>query len=342
MTINIKEETNSASINLFLENIIQRIDYMRNQDLDISGITSGYPLLDKVTYGWQPSDLIVIAGRPSVGKTAFAINLILNTALNFTKPTAVGFFSLEMDCTKIMQRFLSATSEITFEKISRGKLEDHEMKQLYKKGIEILSNAPIMIDDSALNIQELKAKCRKLKEDSNVGLIVIDYLQLMFGLDQNNINREQDISLITRELKALAKELRIPIIALSQLSREVEKRREGNRMPQLSDLRDSGAIEQDADMVIFLYNPEYYDINQNEMGQSNHGETHIKIAKNRNGSLDTIKLKFLKHIQKFDEDNSSDSSFGNSFSPKFNDDEAKLYIQKGTKVYADEDDNTPF
>src|SRR5207247_467277 len=193
------------------------------------------------------------------------------------------------------------------EKISRGRLEDHEMKQLYKKGIDRLAKAPIFIDDTpALNIFELRAKCRRLKNKHNIGFIIIDYLQLMSGGGENKGNREQEISQISRALKGLAKELQVPIIALSQLSRAVESRKEGEKIPQLSDLRESGAIEQDADMVMFLYRPEYYGITANEMGENNRGETHVRIAKHRNGSLETIKLRALLHIQKFVEDDGGD------------------------------------
>jgi replicative DNA helicase len=305
---------NFDDINTVLVKTIQRIEDMRNRDEDITGVASGFPSLDRLTYGWQPTDLIVLAARPSVGKTAFALNLARSAALHPTKPTAVAFFSLEMSAGQLVQRILSAESEIWLEKISRGKLEEHEMKQLYKRGIERLSNAPIFIDDTAaLNIFELRAKCRRLKNKHNVGLIIIDYLQLMSGAgDNKNGNREQEISRISRDLKGLAKELQVPIIALSQLSREVEKRKEGAKIPQLSDLRESGAIEQDADMVMFLYRPEYYDITANEMGESNKGETYVKIAKHRNGSLDTIKLKALLHIQKFIEDDSGSGDFGAS------------------------------
>src|SRR5665647_1438059 len=287
-----------ASIDTVLVKTIQRIEDLRTRQDEITGVPSGFETLDRITYGWQASDLIVLAARPSVGKTAFALNLARNAALHPTKPTAVGFFSLEMSAAQLVQRILSAESEIWLEKISRGRLEEHEMKQLYKKGIERLASAPIHIDDTAaLNIFELRAKCRRLKNKHNVGLIIIDYLQLMSGTGENrNSNREQEISRISRDLKGLAKELQIPIIALSQLSREVEKRKEGNKMPQLSDLRESGAIEQDADMVIFLYRPEYHDITTNEMGESNKGETDIRIAKHRNGQLDTIKLKALLHL----------------------------------------------
>ena len=339
-------------INTVLVKTIQRIEDMRNKDEDITGVPSGFPSLDKLTYGWQQTDLIVLAARPSVGKTAFALNLARSAALHPTKPTPVVFFSLEMSSSQLVQRILSAESEIWLEKITRGKLEEHEMKQLYKRGIERLSNAPIYIDDTAaLNIFELRAKCRRLKNKHDIGLIIIDYLQLMSGGgDNKNGNREQEISKISRDLKGLAKELKVPIIALSQLSREVEKRKEGAKIPQLSDLRESGAIEQDADMVMFLYRPEYYDITANEMGESNKGETYVKIAKHRNGSLDTIKLKALLHIQKFIEDVEVGSDYGGgapggnfkSFKSE-EDGGAKLYIQKGSKMNDSAyDEDTPF
>src|SRR3984885_5099139 len=301
---------NFDSIDTVLVKTIQRIEDLRNKNEDVTGVPTGFPSLDHVTYGWQPTDLIVLAARPSVGKTAFALNLARHSALHPTKATPVVFFSLEMSAGQLVQRILSAESEIWLEKIARGRLQEHEMKQLYAKGIQRLAQAPIFIDDSAaLNIFELRAKCRRLKNKHNVGLIIIDYLQLMSGTGENrNTNREQEISRISRDLKGLAKELNIPIIALSQLSREVEKRKEGNKMPQLSDLRESGAIEQDADMVMFLYRPEYYDITSNELGESNKGETHVRIAKHRNGQLDTIKLKALLHIQKFIEDDGDDFS----------------------------------
>lgn len=344
---------NYDSIDSVLVKTIQRIEDLRHKNEDISGVPSGFASLDKVTYGWQPTDLIILAARPAVGKTAFALNLARSAALSGNKPTPVAFFSLEMSAGQLVQRILSAESEIHLEKISRGKLEEYEMKQLYQKGINKLSSAPIFIDDTAaLNIFELRAKCRRLKNKHNLGLIIIDYLQLMSGTGENkNGNREQEISRISRDLKGLAKELQVPIIALSQLSRAVESRKDGNKMPQLSDLRESGAIEQDADMVMFLYRPEYYDITQNEVGESNKGETHVRIAKHRNGSLETIKLRALLHIQKFIEDD-----FGDGFGPGLpsggnwkpvpgedNGDGAKLYIQKGSKMNGGEfDDEAPF
>ena len=345
---------NFDDINTVLVKTINRIEDLRTKDEDITGVASGFKTLDRVTNGWQSTDLIVLAARPSVGKTAFALNLARHAALHPTKPTPVGFFSLEMSAGQLVQRILSAESEITLEKISRGKLEDYEMKQLYTKGIDKLSKAPIFIDDSAaLNIFELRAKCRRLVNKHHVGLIIIDYLQLMSGSNDRNGNREQEISRISRDLKGLAKELQVPIIALSQLSRAVETRKE-SKMPQLSDLRESGAIEQDADMVMFLYRPEYYEITANEFGESNKGETHVRIAKHRNGSLETIKLRALLHIQKFiEEDNTNlpgiPPTAGNwkPLNTSGGDDGAKLFIQRGSKMNTEtfdnpDDDEPPF
>ena len=342
---------NYETIDSVLVKTIQRIEDLRHKNEDITGVPSGFKTLDRLTYGWQPTDLIILAARPSVGKTALALNLARNAALHPTKPTPVAVFSLEMSAGQLVQRILSAESEIWLEKIARGKMEEHEMKQLYARGIQRLAQAPIFIDDTpALNIFELRAKCRRLKNASNIGLIIIDYLQLMSGTGENrNGNREQEISNISRNLKGLAKELQVPIIALSQLSREVEKRKDGNKMPQLSDLRESGAIEQDADMVCFMYRPEYYDVTQNEMGESNRGETHIRIAKHRNGSLDTVKLKALLHIQKFiDDDGGGDFGMpnlpqGGSWKPVSDVDGPKLYIQTGSKMNQfDDDEDAPF
>lgn len=343
---------NFDSIDSVLVKTVQRIEDMRHRTGEITGVPSGFPTLDKVTYGWQPSDLVILAARPAVGKTAFALNLARNAALHPTKPTGVALFSLEMSSAQLVQRILSAESEIWLEKISRGRLEEHEMKQLYTKGIQRLAQAPIYIDDTAaLNIFELRAKCRRLKNKHDIGIIIIDYLQLMSGGGGKNVNREQEISQISRNLKTLAKELHVPIIALSQLSRAVETRKEGNKMPQLSDLRESGAIEQDADMVMFIYRPEYYDITQNEMGESNKGETHVRIAKHRNGSLETIKLRAQLHIQKFVEFEEDDFGGigGGNWKPIPSGDQdaggAKLYIQAGSKMndmpFGDDED-APF
>lgn len=348
---------NFDSISSVLGLTMERIEDMRKRKEDITGVYTGFPKLDAITYGWQPTDLIILAARPSVGKTAMALNLARSAAMHPIRKTAVGFFSLEMSSAQLVQRILSAESEIPLQKISRGKLEDYEMQQLYKKGVERLQNAPIFIDDTAaLNIFELRAKCRRLKTKHDVGLIIIDYLQLMSGSADRNSNREQEISRISRDLKSLAKELQVPIIALSQLSREVEKRKEGNKVPVLSDLRESGAIEQDADMVMFLYRPEYHELNQSENGETLKGFTQIKIAKHRNGSLDTLNLQAHLEIQKFvetdyDPERSRESiayqqpkqstDGGGSWKSVYND---QNFIHKGSRMNNDdfEDSGSPF
>ena len=333
---------NYEDIGNALAKAINRIDELRNRKDDISGVPSGFKSLDHVTYGWQPTDLIILAARPSVGKTAFALNLARNAALHPTRSVPVGVFSLEMSASQLVQRILAAESEISMEKIARGKLEEYEYQQLLTKGIKRLETAPIFIDDTAaLNIFEFRAKARRLVHKHNVGLILIDYLQLMSGNNDRNSNREQEISNISRNLKALAKELNIPIIALSQLNRAVETRKE-SKIPVLADLRESGAIEQDADMVMFIYRPEAHEILHNEQGESTRGETYIKIAKHRNGALDMIKLRSRLDIQKFEDDNNNDfPAGGGSWKPvgpspipknTGGDDNARLYIEKGSKM----------
>ncbi len=340
-----------SSIDTILVNTIKRIEDLRQRNEDVTGVPSGFAGLDRVTYGWQNTDLIILAARPAVGKTAFALNLARNAAMHASKPTPVALFSLEMSAGQLVQRILSAESEIWLEKIARGKMEEYEMKQLYARGIQRLSQAPLFIDDTpALNIFELRAKSRRLKNKHNIGLIIIDYLQLMSGTGENrNANREQEISNISRNLKSLAKELNVPIIALSQLSRAVEQRgaKEGSRIPQLSDLRESGAIEQDADMVMFLYRPEYYDINSSAEGENIRGLTEVKIAKHRNGSLETVKLKALLHIQKFtnwDEDPYSGIGLpaGGWRPVEDGGGGEKLFIQTSSKMNDIKEDEEPF
>ncbi len=347
---------NYEDIGNALAKAINRIDELRTKKEDISGVPSGFANLDRITYGWQPTDLIILAARPSVGKTALALNLARNAALHPLKKTPVGIFSLEMSASQLVQRILSAESEIALEKIARGKLEDYEYQQLHTKGIKRLEQAPIFIDDTAaLNIFEFRAKARRLVNKHKVGLIIIDYLQLMSGTGDRGANREQEISNISRNLKALAKELNIPIIALSQLSRAVETRKE-SKMPQLSDLRESGAIEQDADMVMFIYRPEYYENFSNENGESTRGETHVKIAKHRNGALENIKLRAMLHIQKFEEwdgDSGPALHSGGNWIPvppqpqPGGDNSARLFIQKGSRMNEDafgddSEDQDPF
>lgn len=290
-----------TDINTGLVEATQRIEARRQSKSHITGVPSGYFQLDRLTHGWQPTDLIILAARPSVGKTAFAGNLARNAALHEDKPVTVAFFSLEMSTGQLIERMMAAESEIFLEKIATGQLEDWEMENLYRSGIQRLAGTKIFFDDTpALNISQLRTRCRKLKRKHGVGLIIIDYLQLMSGTgDKRNGNREQEISTISRGLKALAKELKVPVIALSQLSRELEKRKGEAFIPKLSDLRESGAIEQDSDVVMFLYRPEYHDIQSTEMGESNSGETHLRIAKHRSGKLDMVKFTAKLAIQKF-------------------------------------------
>ncbi len=277
---------------------IKEVEVAAKQDTGVTGVPSGFTDLDRVTAGWQKSDLIILAARPGMGKTAFVLGLARNAAVGFNKP--VAFFSLEMSSIQLVNRLISSETEINTEKLRKGQLLDHEWQQLNKK-VTPLTNAPIYIDDSpALSVFELRAKCRRLKAEKKIELIIIDYLQLMVGGNDNNKNgnREQEISHISRSLKSIAKELEVPIIALSQLSRAAETRGQGKR-PQLSDLRESGAIEQDADMVMFIYRPEYYGLTETEEHEPTNNLAEIIVAKNRNGALKTVNLKFLGHLTKF-------------------------------------------
>lgn len=302
---------NFKSLTDVLVETVKEIEAAKNNKSDVTGVPSGFAELDRATAGWQRNALIIVAARPAVGKTAFTLNLAMNAAMNAEHPFPVAFFSLEMGAGELVKRMLSAVTEVSMDAITKGRMEEHEFVQLTQR-MHKLANMPIYLDDqAALNIFELRAKARRLKQRHNIQMIVIDYLQLMSAGNSGPGNREQEISKISRDLKALAKELEIPIIALSQLNRAVESRKE-SKVPQLSDLRESGAIEQDADMVMFLYRPEYYGIENNEMGEPIEGETHIHIAKNRSGSTATIKLQFIKEYQKFVD--LPDTSFG-SFKP---------------------------
>jgi replicative DNA helicase len=267
---------------------------------DVTGVPSDFRALDRVTYGWQPTDLIIIAARPSVGKSAFALNLALNAAFHPEKPTKTAVFTLEMSNGQVTQRCMAAKCEVKLDSIKRGRIDPWELAELRNRWSDAFVNDKIYFDDTpGLTILELRAKARRLVHKHGVRLIIIDYLQLMSGGgDGKNGNREQEISKISRQLKALAKELNVPIIALSQLSRDVEKR--GSKEPMLSDLRESGAIEQDADVVGFLYRDDYQK-EAHQVDESERGRTFLKIAKNRNGSLETITLKAELHIQKFRE-----------------------------------------
>ncbi len=276
---------------------LKQLEELSQKKSGLTGVPTGFTDLDRLTSGWQPSDLIILAARPGMGKTAFTLALARNAAVDFDKPVAV--FSLEMSNVQLVQRLISMEAEISGSKLRSGQLEDYEWQQL-QSAIEKMSEVPIYIDDTpGINIFELRAKCRRMKMQHDIQMIVIDYLQLMSGgPDSGKGNREQEISMISRSLKGLAKELSVPVIALSQLSRAVETRG-GNKRPMLSDLRESGAIEQDADIVSFIYRPEYYSILEDEEGNSLKGVGEIIIAKHRNGALDTVKLKFIDHFAKF-------------------------------------------
>ena len=275
---------------------IETIENAKNQDGHITGVPSGFSEVDRVTAGWQKSDLVIMAARPGMGKTAFVLSMARNVAVQFSRPTAI--FSLEMTGVQLVTRLIASETEIPAEKLRRGQLDESEWKKLNERIAE-LTNAPLYIDDTpALNIFELRAKCRRLKAKHNIELVVVDYLQLMSGSGDNKGNREQEISNISRSMKSLAKELSVPIIALSQLSRAVETRG-GDKRPILSDLRESGAIEQDADMVMFIYRPEYYQILVDNDGNSTEKMAELIIAKHRNGALENIKLTFTKELAKF-------------------------------------------
>ena len=276
---------------------IKQLEEKKNQKDGLTGVPTGFTALDRVTSGWQPSDLVIIAARPGMGKTAFVVSAMRNAAVEFKRPVAI--FSLEMSSLQLVNRLISAEAELDSDKIKKGTLADHEWQQLNHK-ITDLSAAPIYIDDTpALSIRELRTKCRRLRSQKDVQLIIVDYLQLMSGnTDGRGGNREQEIASISRALKGIAKELNVPVLALSQLSRSVETRG-GEKRPQLSDLRESGSIEQDADMVIFLYRPEYYGLDQDAEGNSTQGVGEVIIAKHRNGSLETVQLKFIGRFTKF-------------------------------------------
>lgn len=287
---------------------IQELQVLKDHKDGLTGVPSGFTALDRITSGWQRSDLVIIAARPGMGKTAFVVSALRNAAVDFNMPVAI--FSLEMASIQLVNRMISAEAELDSEKIKKGNLADHEWAQLVHKTSR-LSSAPIYIDDTpALSILELRAKCRRLKAEHNIQLVVIDYLQLMRG-DQGG-NREQEIASISRALKGIAKELNVPVLALSQLSRGVETRG-GDKRPQLSDLRESGSIEQDADIVMFLYRPEYYKITVDEDGMPTQGVGEVIVAKHRNGGTGTAKLKFIGKFTKF-ADLDEPSSFDNPFS----------------------------
>lgn len=290
---------NSSSQNMqqLVHNAIGELELIQASDATTSGLQSGFEELDRCINGFQPGTLIILAARPAMGKTAFAVSMARNIAVMFNQPIAI--FSLEMTAMELTMRLISSESEIEGEKLKRGDQMTTQQINIIKEKTQALSQAPIFIDDNpGLSVFDLRAKCRRLKQAHDIKMVFIDYLQLMSGGEsRNNGNREQEISFISRQLKALSKELGIPILALSQLSRAVETRG-GSKEPVLSDLRESGAIEQDADIVMFIYRPEYYGITEDDKG-STQGVAYINIAKNRAGSTAKARLGFKHQFVKF-------------------------------------------
>ena len=295
-------------INSVLDKTVSLIEEWRLSDGTLTGITSGFPEIDKATRGWQPGDLIYIGARPSVGKTAMALNLIRNAALNGIKPCAVAVWSLEMNAEYLALRMMAAESEIYLHRIQTGRLDEFQMEELIKKGVDKLRKAKIWFDDNSMvNLRILRSKARKLKKKNGLGLIVIDYLQLMSSED-NKGNREQEVSKISRGLKNLAKELQIPIIALSQISREADKGISWDVGPKISSMRESGGIEQDADLILLMWGP----TEQEEKQDPNlSGKRRVKIAKARNGMLLTVDLDFKNEIQLFQSIQNTENCNGN-------------------------------
>jgi replicative DNA helicase len=293
---NIKNE--AMQINPIIKESMELLQKAATQKEGLSGLRSGFSALDKITSGWQNSDLVIIAARPAMGKTAFVLSMAKNMAVNFDIPVAL--FSLEMSNVQLVNRLIVNVCEIPGEKIKNGQLAPFEWEQLDYK-IKDLYDSKIYVDDTpSLSIFELRTKARRLVREHGVKCVFIDYLQLMNASGMNFGSREQEVSTISRSLKGLAKELNIPIIALSQLNRGVESRQgiEGKR-PQLADLRESGAIEQDADMVCFIHRPEYYKIFEDESGRSLIGLAEIIVAKHRNGATGDVHLRFKSEFAKF-------------------------------------------
>lgn len=297
---NIKRDTQHiASV---VDEVMHNIEEAGKREDGFSGVPSGFNELDQMTQGWQKSDLVIVAARPAMGKTAFVLSMARNMAVEHERP--VAFFSLEMSADQLVTRLIMSESGLSGNKLRSGKLDNTEM-EILSRGIQPLIKAPIYIDDTpSLGIFEFRSKVRRLYVTHHIQCVVIDYLQLMTGPPETRGFREQEVSAISRSLKAIAKELNIPIIALSQLNRSVESRG-GSKRPQMSDLRESGAIEQDADIITFIHRPEYYGIMQDEQGDDLRGIAEIIVAKHRNGAIGDVRLRFRAEQAKFE--NMSDS-----------------------------------
>jgi len=272
-----------------LIDVYDNIEQLHNAKSDVTGIPTGYRDLDRMTSGFQRNDLIIIAARPSMGKTAFALNIAQNVAINTDENVAI--FSLEMGADQLVQRMLCAEGNIDSQRLRTGKLEHEDWGKL-TMAMGSLSHAGVYIDDSpGIRVSDIRSKCRRLKQENGLGMIIIDYLQLIQGNANSQDNRQQEVSEISRSLKGLARELEVPLIALSQLSRGVESRQD--KRPMMSDLRESGSIEQDADIVGFLYRDDYYE------SEAENTNIEIILAKQRNGPTGTVELAFVKEYNKF-------------------------------------------
>ncbi len=293
-----------------LRRTMEAIEEASKSDDAFSGVPSGFVGIDRITLGWQPSDLVIVAARPSMGKTAFTLSMARNMALDHQIP--VAFFSLEMSATQLMMRLIVAESQLDTKNVKTGRLTPEQWRHL-EESIKPFQTAPLFIDDTpALSVFEFRSKARRLKTQHDIKLIVIDYLQLMTGSQDVRGNREQEVAGISRTLKAIAKELNIPIIALSQLNRASELRG-GSKKPQLSDLRESGAIEQDADIVAFIHRPEYFGMKVDEDNiPLPPGLAEFIIAKHRNGATETVRLKFRKEQARFLDFDDDEMSFTDS------------------------------
>lgn len=292
-------------MSVLVSKAIEQVEEAAKKEGGITGVPTGFHDLDKMTNGWQGSELLIVAARPAMGKTSFVLSMTRNMAVDYGKP--VAFFSLEMASVQLVNRLIASETGLDGKKLKSGNLNDADWAHLHSS-VAKLSEAPIYIDDTpALSVFELRAKCRRLKAQHNIGIVIIDYLQLMTAGGAAKGNREQEISMISRSLKSLAKELEIPVIALSQLSRAVETRG-GTKRPMLSDLRESGAIEQDADMVMFLYRPKYYGVEAlEEIENASDDLTELIVAKHRSGATGTVNLRFIDSLAKFT--NYDDSEF---------------------------------
>ena len=338
---NVKKDV--TQIDPVIGQAIEQIQAAANRESGLSGLESGYHDLDKLTSGWQNSDLIIIAARPAMGKTAFVLSMAKNMAVEYNTPVAI--FSLEMSNLQLVNRLISNTCELEGEKIKSGRLSQIEWDQLMSR-IKHLNGAPLYIDDTpSLSIFELRTKARRLVREHQVKFIIIDYLQLMNASGMKFGSREQEVSMISRSLKQLAKELNIPIVALSQLNRAVESRTDGKR-PQLSDLRESGAIEQDADIVCFIHRPEYYlHSDQDASGNDIRGLAEFIVAKHRSGKVDDVKMRFRSKFARFENWNDGVDMESTTVQSRLNSDDAfagtPTAFSGGTAAFSLSSDDTP-